>query len=529
MNPEPTKPPQLLPSRLKHTLTIGLLSGLTLVLGFAVQVLLAARLGAGIEMDIFLVAVGLPTLITNVSVSAFGLALVPPFTEAMSLGSVSAGLALVKRLAARMAPLSLSLGFLLIIGARPIVRVLAPGFDVPATDGAAGLLRAMSLGSVLDLFRGLLAPFYYARERFFLPQAAPIFNHIAMIASVLVLLPRMGLQGLALGWVAGSGLMLVPLLVGIGSNRRPPHGDRSPRADLARIRSLLWASVITVISAQAIPVIDRAVATALPQGSVTYLGYGYKLLEVLLRTAPMSIVLAAFPRMSLFASMGDRDEVQREVSSALRWILFTGVPLSAWVVIMRYPLVRTLFERGAFDQLASVGVATAVGWYAFSFIPASIGYLFQLVIFSLRRGKVLIFLAGASIAMTAVFDYGLSRIWGFQGIAATSVLVSATWALMAALVVARWLPSRGQFPGLMWSSKVGLAGVVSGAAVSGAKAILSAGPFAQVAGGVVLTGTAATGLLSYLGVLWIGGIPEMTIVRLRLTHALRELTSRLGA
>ena len=127
--------------RLRSSALILVLSGLTLVLGFAVQVALAATLGTSREMDIFLVAVTLPTLLTAVSLAVSTGFLVPALNERVSARGGEAATALAGVAVRRSALAALAIVAALEVAAVPSIRVVAPGLDPGAVRDAAVLLR----------------------------------------------------------------------------------------------------------------------------------------------------------------------------------------------------------------------------------------------------------------------------------------------------------------------------------------------------------------------------------------------------
>jgi putative peptidoglycan lipid II flippase len=286
---------------------------------------------------------------------------------------------------------------------------------------------------------------------------------------------------------------------------------------------------VLVLVGAVIPVVDRAFATTLSQGAVSYLGYGYKVLEIMLRTAPMAIVLAAFPRMSGHASTGDWAALDREVKSALSWMLLASIPVALMVLLLREPMVSALFERGAFDRTASHGVANVVGWYALAFLPASVLFLINHVFFALRRPKILILLGGGSIALTALLDYSLSRIWGTVGIAATYVAVAALYAAGAAWILARSPNPVRILPGARWLGKVILAAMGLVAAVEGTGAALSRWPLGGHSDEIAVVCSAFLGSLSYAVILWLTGVPEFKALRERAAYGFDVLRGQVQA
>ncbi|MBZ5589322.1 MAG: hypothetical protein LAO05_12240 [Acidobacteriia bacterium] len=425
--------------RLRSSALILVLSGLTLVLGFAVQVALAATLGTSREMDIFLVAVTLPTLLATVSLTVSSFFLVPALNERLTTRGDAAATALAATTVRRSALVAFVVVVALEVGAAPAIRVVAPGLDPDAVRSAAALLRIMLIGSLFDLLRGVLTAIQYSRDRFLLPQLAPSLNHALLVLSALFLLKPFGLVGLATGWSLGSLAMFVALLPALRGLHvlRPNAGVplSEPGVGGGGLLPILVVAGLTQLS----PVIDRLVASLLPAGSISYLGYGSKMLEILVRTVPMAVALSAFPVLSRHAASGDRDRLRSTALAALRWALLGAVPLALGVLVFRVQIVRVLFQRGAFDAEATRNVARACAWYAVAFVPASVAYLFNHVLFAARKAWFLAGVGLGSLVLTAALDLALARTSGFVGVAQAFLVVSTVQVvILGGFLQLRW-------------------------------------------------------------------------------------------
>jgi len=404
--------------------TILVLSVLTLALGFAVQVVIAAKLGTGRMMDVYLMAITLPTIFAVLSISVIPLGLVPVFKQKLAtedpdeLGTFFGGICT----AIGMIALALVAG--LILGADHVVRILAPGFDAAAVHASATLLRVMLLGSLFDGLRGVQMAFYYARERFFLPQLAPSLNHLVVLASAILLLGPMGLPGIAIGWAVGSLLMFVTMVPGIRRAGLIRAAWFRLRDNALGALGLLVPVLLATLLFQATPVFDRLIASTLPTGAISYLGYGSKMLEIMMRTAPMAITLAAFPRLSGLAAELSWDEFRASLVSGLRQVTLSSLPLAVLVVLVREPLIRALFQRGAFDESATAGVALAVGWYAVAFVPAAGAHYLSHALYATKNAWTLVRVWSVALIANVILDVVLARAVGYSGIAIAYVGVS---------------------------------------------------------------------------------------------------------
>jgi putative peptidoglycan lipid II flippase len=425
---------------LTRSALILVLSGLTLALGLAVQVVLAAKLGVGRAMDIFLAASTLPTLITTVAFSAFAYFLVP-LLKMQDAAPPETRACLVGRVVRFTALLSLAALLLLMAAAPWLIRFLVPGFDAGSGRSAAWLLRIMAAGCFFDIMRSALTAVEYSRERFLLPQLAPSVNHLLMLLSALFFLAPFGLTGLAIAWAAGSIAMFVMVAGALRGVPLLASGDARDHTAGRTTRALAMPVMFVVAVGQLVPVIDRLVASTLEPGAISALGYGSKMLDILLRTVPMAIGLAAFPVFSARAAKEDWQGLATAFSSAFRWLVVAVVPIAATVVVFRLELVRILFERGVFDQQATLSVASTCGWYAAALVPAAMVHLLQALLFALRRGWVLGAVGAGSLLTTALLDVALSRLVGVQGIAIAFLCVAGVQLIAVLLYMVHAWPT----------------------------------------------------------------------------------------
>jgi putative peptidoglycan lipid II flippase len=501
------------------------LSGLTLALGFAFQVVLAAKVGAGREMDIYLVAITLPTAAAALAITVLPATLVPLIKARLASPGSQEWHGFFASAAGFAAVIAAVLVVPLELAARPVVRMVAPGFDPEAVAAAAWLLRLMLIGSWFDAIRGVQSAAFYAQERFWQPQLAPSLKHVVMLASAVWLLPKLGLPGLALGWTLGSVAMWLALdpasvLPKTGSAGR---GLSAPPA----VRSFRLAVPVLMVAllGQVTPLIDRLVASMLAPGSISYLGYGAKIMEVMLRTTPMAVALALFPRLSAQAGAAEWPEFGRTISAGLRKIALTSVPLAVAVVMLCRPLVIVLFQRGVFDATATAGVATAVGWYAVAFVPAAAAGMLAQAIYATQRAWTLAAITAGAVAVNIGLDFLLAKAVGFAGVAIAFVAVS-TMLCFALLGVVR-----GDLAAVGWSDlrracgevMVAVAAMAATLLVWSRLAPLGARPGAQLA--FAVAGRAGLALAMYVVVLllvgnaevrWAAGrVHEMLVVRPR--------------
>jgi putative peptidoglycan lipid II flippase len=503
----------------RSSTTIFTLSLLNLILGLCVQIGLAATLGTSREMDAVFVAISLPTFLTAVSMSACMSALVPFFKKQLDTGDPGRMARISKKLFAFFFVISLVVSSAAFLLAEPFVRIAAPGLDPSTSRITAGLLRILILGSFFDIQRGFLTAYYASQEIFFLPQFVPIINQVFLLFGLLLLVRSPGLYGWAWTWTGGSAIMF--LLLMIRFLRR--EGHRFSRSVLSTPLENVWAlflpAFIVILLQQMSPLLDRLAASLLPTGAISYLGYAGKIPDVFLRTLPMAIILASFPRQSRQAAEKDYAALFDLAIQKVRWILIFSVPLALLVLMIRQPLVVVLFQRGNFDAASTAAVSNFLGWYAFAFIPAGMLYLLVNLGFAVQSPWSIARLTFLGLGLTLVLNLSLSRIWGPSGIA-VSYLITACLLVAAYLL---WFKIKMRLPllipGAGWIGKTVLAAMMGLAAMAGIGYLLPLPEPDFLGSAIRILLSGVFGIAAYSATLYLTGQPEiresMSIIRKR--------------
>jgi putative peptidoglycan lipid II flippase len=217
--------------------------------------------------------------------------------------------------------------------------------------------------SLVALAMGILN----ALGHFAAPALAPVLLNLAMIGSVLLLSPHLPKPavGLAIGVIIGGGLQLalqIPFMVRKGFHlfvRSPLY-----HAAIKRIALLMTPAVFGAAVYQMNIVVGRLLASLLPEGSVSYLYYADRLVQFPLGVFAIALATAVLPSLSKQATVSDMDGLRSSFSYALRLVFFVTIPAMTGLIILREPIVRLLFQRGAFDPDTTRLTAEALLYYA---------------------------------------------------------------------------------------------------------------------------------------------------------------------
>jgi putative peptidoglycan lipid II flippase len=110
--------------------------------------------------------------------------------------------------------------------------------------------------------------------------------------------------------------------------------------------------------------VSAALASDLPSGSYTGFWSAYQLMLLPLGVFAMAISIVAFPTLSAQVARSELAAMGRTLHQALRLILFLTIPSSVGLILLREPIIRTLFQYGHFDATSTALTAQPLIFFA---------------------------------------------------------------------------------------------------------------------------------------------------------------------
>ena len=358
-------------SLLRSIATIGGLTAVSRVLGFARDALMAALLGAGPVADAFFVALRFPNLFRSLfAEGAFSAAFVPIFVGTLSGEGRTKAIVFAEQALAVLT--TALLAFVILVEAlMPLaIRLMAPGFiGTPTFDLAVEFSRLTFPYLIFISLTALQGGVLNGLGRFAAPAATPILLNLSLITALLGTGPLMPTMGHALAWgvVAGGVVQFLWLIVSCG---RDGVWLRMPRPRLtADVRLLLRRAVPVAFGAgvyQINIVAGTILASLLPAGSVSYLFYADRLSQLPYGIIGVAVSTALLPLLSRQVRLGETEAALASQNRALEFAFFLMMPAAAALTVLAVPIIDVLFRRGAFgafdvEQTAMALAAFAVG------------------------------------------------------------------------------------------------------------------------------------------------------------------------
>jgi len=451
---------------------VGLATMLSRVFGFIRDVVVARYFGAGLATDAFFVAFRIPNLLRRLfAEGSLTIAFVPVFTEYLKTKSRQDAFELAR---VAFTLLSVILAVVSIAGvllSPAIVTLMAPGFRAAPDKYALTVLLTRIMFpyiffiALVALCMGILN----SLRHFATPALSPVILNLCMIAAALTLQDCFAepVVALAVGVMIGGFLQLavqLPVLFRLGVSLRPDF--RFGHEGVRRIGLLMLPAAFGAAVYQINIFIGTLLASFLPEGSVSFLYYADRIVELPLGIFGIAIGTAALPSFSDQVARGQYDEMKRTISFSLRLMLFITIPAMVGIIALQEPIISVLFQRGEFDPRSAVLTAQALFWYAVGLWAFSTIRVVVAAFYALQDTKTPVRIAVAALIVNTACSVALMFPLKHSGLALATSIASAVNVLTLGWLLRKRI---GRFlDASFWGSlaRVTAAAAVMGVAVS---------------------------------------------------------------
>jgi putative peptidoglycan lipid II flippase len=354
--------------------TVSGFTGLSRILGFVRDILIADVVGTGPVADAFFVAFRLPNMFRRIfAEGAFNAAFVPIFAQHVERGGAPAAKRFAEETFSVLLTTLLILTGAAMVAMPALAHLLGGGFaDDPEKFALTVELSRIAFPYLLFMaLVALLSGVLNSLHRFAAAAAAPVLLNVLFILALVVVLPLTGWPGQVMAWtVAAAGLAQLLLLV--LAARRAGMALRVPRPRLTpNVRRFLSLMVPGVLSASVLQ-LNLLVGTRIASeqdGAVSYLYYADRVYQLPLGLIGIAIGIVLLPDLSRKIRAGGEQAAMHSFNRGIELSMLLTLPAAVALSVIPWPIIVVLFERGAFDRAASDATAAALAAFALG-LPA---------------------------------------------------------------------------------------------------------------------------------------------------------------
>lgn len=382
------------------------------VMGFIRDMLMASYFGATVMSDAFFVAFRIPNLLRRfIAEGTLTVAFIPIYTDVLMKKGEDEALRLAQKVFTMQMAAILALTAAGIIFSPQIVEIMGYGFTDRNIIGITVDINRIMFPYLF--FVGLVAfsmGILNSHGYFFAPAFSTVLFNLGIIIGI-VFFSRFfdqPLYGVSIGVLLGGFLQFIlqiPYMIKAGFRVKISFDFRNP--SIRRIMRLFVLAFYANGIIQINILISTIFATSLPAGSLSYIYYSDRLVELVLGIFIISISSVILPEMSKLSSSEDHGKMKELYTSSIRSALFLAIPACVALMALGLPIISVLFVRNKFTMDDAVMTQSALFFAAAGIPSVSILRITTPAFFSLEDVRKPVISATVGLAVFLISGYTL--------------------------------------------------------------------------------------------------------------------------
>ena len=396
---------------------------LSKVLGFGREIILGYFYGTSAYSDVYIVAMNIPLVVF----SSIGVALVttfiPLYQEALTSKGEERALKFSNNVMSIVVILSIILGVLGFVFAEPLVKLFAVHYTGEKLALAVKFVRIMIGGVVFIGLSNLMTSYLQIKGDFTIPGMIGFPNNIIIITSIILSAVTGNIYILAIGTLIGmlsQFLFQVPFAIKKGYKFKPTIDFKDEY-----LKKMLWLVMPVLIGVavnQINAMVDRSLASGLEDGVITALNNANRLNGFVMGMFIATLGAVIYPTLSKLSTENNKEKFAESVANSVNCVNLLVVPASVGAMILATPVVRILFERGAFNDRSTMLTATALVFYSVGMVGFGLRDILGKVFYSLKDTKTPMINGIIAVVLNIVLNIALVKVMGHGGLALATSL-----------------------------------------------------------------------------------------------------------
>ncbi len=329
---------------------------------------------------------------------------------------------------------SVIITFFGMLAARPIVSLIAGGLIHDTYILAVQLVRILF---PMLIFAGTAFTFVailQSYDEFTIPSIISLASNLIIIIYLIFWNKHFGIYGLAVatvvGWVAQA-FVQVPSLIKKGYRYRPIINLKNTGIKKAGILVLpflisTWVQPINAL-------VNIHLASWLNEGrAVVALDYAHRVYLIIVGVFTYTLSNLIFPSLSRTNTSTNKEQFTALIRNSLNTVLYFVTPLMTGFIILRRPIIKLIYERGAFDSFSTELTSKALLYLSIGMVGFAVKEIMNKAYFATQDARTPMKVSVLGILVNIALSIILSKTMGLAGIALASSIASI---LIAVLLV----------------------------------------------------------------------------------------------
>lgn len=488
----------------KATFALMLVTVLSKVLGFGRELALTYVYGASSTADVYITAVSIPTVLFASIGTALATTFIPLFYEVDKSKGRNESLKFANNVFNIIIISSIILAIAGFIFAEPLVKIFAMSFTGDKLALAVDFTRIMIFGVIFIGLSNIMTSWLQINDNFTIPGMIGFPYNIFIILGIL-LSSKGNINIMAIGTLIGIAsqfLFQLPFAIKYGYKYKSYINIKDEY-----IKKMMWLIVPVFIGVgvnQINAIVDRSLASMLGDGIITVLNSANRLNGFVLGLFIATIAAVVYPSLSKLSNEDNKEKFAETVAQTVNSVTLLIIPISVGAIVLAEPVVRIVFERGAFNSQATHMTAIALACYSIGMIGFGLRDILSKVFYSLKDTKTPMINGALSMMMNILLNILFIQHLGYIGLALATSLSALICIVLLFLSLKKKIGYFGQDKILKTMIKSLIAAIVMGiitlVVYKFMYNLIGTGFIKEAIslGGSVLVGTISYGTIAYL-------------------------------
>ncbi len=426
----------------KNFFSVSAMTLISRILGFLRDILIASVLGTGMVADAFFAAFRFPNLFRRLfAEGAFNSAFIPLFASELENKGAEEARIFASHIITWLFVILLILTILAEIFMPYLMILFVPGFVADKEKFEFTVLLAricfpyLAAMSLMAAYGGILN----GLGKFLAAAFAPVLLNIVLVSLLIVLVFSVNAgQEIAGIWLA-MGIFIggiAQFILVFWSVKKTGFLPKFSFPKISPDVKRFWLLALPAIFTGGITQINIFIGTIIASSAsaaISYLYFADRLYQLPLGLIGIAIGVVLLPELSRHLSAGRNEQAREVIDNSLVFAMVLTLPATVGLIILAHPIIATLFERGAFDTIATKATANALVGFSFGLPAFILIKLFQPQFFARKDTKTPTIFAAISVIVNISLSLLLFPFLSHVGIAiATSI---SAWVNVALLVL----------------------------------------------------------------------------------------------
>lgn len=407
----------------KSTLFLMVVTIICKVSGLVREMILMYFYGTSMYSDIYITSMNIPLVLFATIGSALANTFIPLYHENLQKGGKDKGESFLFNVLGIILIMSILISTLAFVFAEPLVKLFAMNFEGEKLILTIKFVRIMIIGILFISISHIISSYLQVCGKFSMPGLIALPNNIVIIFSIIISVLSNNIFILPIGALAGmiaQFLFILPVAIKNGFKLKFKFNFRDEY--IKKMIILVGPVLIGVAVSQINTMVDRSLASSLGDGIISALNSANRLNLFVTGLFISTLSAVIYPTLSKLSIQNNKEEFNESIVRIINVVILLILPITVGAIVLSNPIVKIIFERGAFNEKSTLLTSGALICYSIGMIGFGLRDILGKVFYSLKDTKTPMINGLISMILNVILNLILIKKWGHLGLAlATSI------------------------------------------------------------------------------------------------------------